>query len=196
MGLFDIFRRHKKKEEEKTPDSSSAVVQSETAHEDESADTTSAAPASAPIHPEPVNIPPADSYEEKINPDGTRETLHNGVKEEETSEESHSEEVADSSISKEEEDLLDEGKDIKIDRGNRTFTVQAKKLYCYGEVDFNNGSNDLAEINTFNFLEHLDSFTGACICSDYDYKNHHYFQNQHFAPLQNRLQFQNLLQHQ
>lgn len=100
MGLFDIFRRHKKKEEEKTPDSSSAVVQSETALEDESADTTSAAPASAPIHPEPVNIPPADSYEEKINPDGTRETLHNGVKEEETSEESHSEEVADSSKKK------------------------------------------------------------------------------------------------
>ena len=105
MGLFDIFRRHKKKEEEKTPESSSAVVQSETAHEDESADVTSAAPASAPTHPEPVNIPPADSYEEKINPDGTRETLHNGVKEEkeeETSEESHSEEVADSSISEEE----------------------------------------------------------------------------------------------
>lgn len=105
MGLFDIFRRHKKKEEEKTPDSSSAVVQSETAHEDESADATSAAPASAPTHPEPVNIPPADSYEEKINPDGTHETLHNGVKEEkeeETSEESQSEEVADSSISEEE----------------------------------------------------------------------------------------------
>ncbi|MRG69200.1 signal recognition particle-docking protein FtsY [Limosilactobacillus reuteri] len=105
MGLFDIFRRHKKKEEEKTPDSSSAVVQSETAHGDESADTTSAAPSSAPTHPEPVNIPPADSYEEKINPDGTHETLHNGVKEEkeeETSEESHSEEVADSSISEEE----------------------------------------------------------------------------------------------
>ena len=102
MGLFDIFRRHKKKEEEKTPDSSSAVVQSETAHEDESSDATSAAPASAPTHPEPVNIPPADSYEEKINPDGTHETLHNGVKEEETSEESHSEEVADSSISEEE----------------------------------------------------------------------------------------------
>lgn len=32
------------------------------------------------------------------------------------------------SISKEEEDLLDEGKDIKIDRGNRTFTVQAKNF--------------------------------------------------------------------
>ncbi|MBB1129295.1 signal recognition particle-docking protein FtsY [Limosilactobacillus balticus] len=105
MGLFDIFRRHKKKEEEKKPDSSSAAVQSEIAHEDESADTTSAAPASAPIHPEPINIPPADSYEEKINPDGTRETLHNGVKEEKeegTNEESHSEEVADSSISEEE----------------------------------------------------------------------------------------------
>lgn len=105
MGLFDIFRRHKKKEEEKTPDSSSAVVQSETAHEEEAADATSAAPASAPIHPEPVNIPPADSYEEKINPDGTRETLHNGVKEEkeeEASEKSSSEEVADSSISEEE----------------------------------------------------------------------------------------------
>lgn len=105
MGLFDIFRRHKKKEEEKKPDSSNAAVQSETAHEDESADTTSAAPASAPIHPEPINIPPADSYEEKINPDGTRETFHNGVKEEKeegTNEESHSEEVADSSVSEEE----------------------------------------------------------------------------------------------
>ena len=60
MGLFDIFRRHKKKEEEKTPESSSAVVQSETAHDDESADATSAAPASAPTHPEPVNIPYLD----------------------------------------------------------------------------------------------------------------------------------------
>ena len=105
MGLFDIFRRHKKKEEEKTPDSSSAVVQSETAHEDEAADTTSATPASAPIRPEPVNIPPADSYEEKINPDGTHEILHNRVKEEkeeDTSEKSHSEEVAASSVSEEE----------------------------------------------------------------------------------------------
>lgn len=105
MGLFDIFRRHKKKEEEKTPDSSSAVVQSETAHEDEAADTTSTTPASAPIHPEPVNIPPADSYEEKINPDGTHEILHNRVKEEkeeDTSEKSHSEEVAASSVSEEE----------------------------------------------------------------------------------------------
>lgn len=105
MGLFDIFRRHKKKEEEKTPDSSSAVVQSETAHEDEAADTTSVTPASAPIHPEPVNIPPADSYEEKINPDGTHEILHNRVKEEkeeDTSEKSHSEEVAASSVSEKE----------------------------------------------------------------------------------------------
>ncbi len=105
MGLFDIFRRHKKKEEEKTPDSSSAVVQSETAHEDEAADTTSATPASALIHPEPVNIPPADSYEEKINPDGTHEILHNRVKEEkeeDTSEKSHSEEVAASSVSEKE----------------------------------------------------------------------------------------------
>ncbi|MQB72206.1 signal recognition particle-docking protein FtsY [Lactobacillus reuteri] len=105
MGLFDIFRRHKKKEEEKTPDSSSAVVQSETAHEYEAADTTSATPASAPIHPEPVNIPPADSYEEKINPDGTHEILHNRVKEEkeeDTSEKSHSEEVAASSVSEKE----------------------------------------------------------------------------------------------
>lgn len=105
MGLFDIFRRHKKKEEEKTPDSSSAVVQSETAHEAEAADTTSATPASTPIHPEPVNIPPADSYEEKINSDGTHEILHNRVKEEkeeDTSEKSHSEEVAASSVSEEE----------------------------------------------------------------------------------------------
>ncbi|MBB1094917.1 signal recognition particle-docking protein FtsY [Limosilactobacillus sp. BG-MG3-A] len=102
MGLFDIFRHHKKKEEEKTPDSSSAAVQSETAHKDESADVASAAPASAPVHSEPVNIPPADSYEDNINPNEIRETLRNGVeeeKEEETSEESRSEELANSNVS-------------------------------------------------------------------------------------------------
>ena len=92
MGLFDIFRVIRKRKRKKTPDSSSAVVQSETAHEDESADTTSAAPASAPIHPEPVNIPPADSYEEKINPMELAKRLHNGLKrkkKEVTNEESH-----------------------------------------------------------------------------------------------------------
>lgn len=105
MGLFDIFRRHKKKEEQKTPDSLNEPVQSETANKDESVNVTSAAPASAPIHPEPVNIPPADSYEGKINQDGTHEILHNGVKEEneeENSEKSHSEELTTSSVTKEE----------------------------------------------------------------------------------------------
>ncbi len=95
MGLFDIFRRHKKKEEEKSVESSSATVQSATADE-KSANATSTAPASSAIkQPEPVNIPPADSYEEKINPDGSHEVIHNG-KEEKT------EEVPQSSVAAEE----------------------------------------------------------------------------------------------
>lgn len=75
-------------------------------------------------------------------------------------------------ISKQEEDLLDEGKDIKVNRGNRTFDVTARNLYCYGEVDFSDGSDDLMKINTFNFLNHLNNFTGVSICSDYDYEHH------------------------
>ncbi|NGC78241.1 signal recognition particle-docking protein FtsY [Lactobacillus reuteri] len=96
MGLFDIFRRHKKKEEEKSAESSSAAVQSATADE-KSANATSAAPASSAIkQPEPVNIPPADSYEEKINPDGSHEVIHNGKEEktEEASQSSAAEEVS------------------------------------------------------------------------------------------------------
>lgn len=96
MGLFDIFRRHKKKEEEKSAESSSAAVQSATADE-KSANATSTAPASSAIkQPEPVNIPPADSYEEKINPDGSHEVIHNGKEEktEETPQSSAGEEVS------------------------------------------------------------------------------------------------------
>ncbi|GGI63782.1 signal recognition particle-docking protein FtsY [Limosilactobacillus caviae] len=96
MGLFDIFRRHKKKEEEKSAESSSAAVQSATADE-KSANAPSTAPASSAIkQPEPVNIPPADSYEEKINPDGSHEVIHNGKEEktEEASQSSAAEEVS------------------------------------------------------------------------------------------------------
>lgn len=75
-------------------------------------------------------------------------------------------------ISDEEETLLDEGRDVKLKRGEYVFLVEAKKLYCYGEVDFHDGSEDLKQINDFNFLDHLNNFNGATICSDYDYEHH------------------------
>lgn len=73
MGLFDIFRRHKKKEPEKTTEEVASTSPSE------QVETKEEPASSAPASQEPVKIPPAVSHEEKINPDGSRTVLHDGI---------------------------------------------------------------------------------------------------------------------
>lgn len=77
-----------------------------------------------------------------------------------------------SKISKEEEDEIDKLRDrtITLERGNRTFIVSAKQIYCYGEVDFNS-QKDLDTIDTFKFLGHLGG-VGIHINSNYNYDTH------------------------
>ena len=74
-------------------------------------------------------------------------------------------------ITKEEEDKIDNGETIVLQRGNQTFSVSTKNIYCYGEIDFKNGSDDLNLIDDFNWLEHL-GLHGIDIPSDYDYNEH------------------------
>lgn len=74
-------------------------------------------------------------------------------------------------ISKEEEALLDEGKELKIERGNRKFVINEYNTYCYGIIDYKLGSNDSNVIATFNFLDSL-IFRGVFVPSNYDYDTH------------------------
>lgn len=59
---------------------------------------------------------------------------------------------------------------INFDRGDRSFSITMKDIYCYGEIDFNN-EDDLAAINNFHFLDYL-TLSGIHIPANYDYKTH------------------------
>lgn len=75
-------------------------------------------------------------------------------------------------ISEQEEKSIDNIRDsiLKFKRGNLSFSVKMKDIYCYGEVDFTN-KDDLNQIDSFDFLDHLDT-SGIYIWSRYDYETH------------------------
>lgn len=74
-------------------------------------------------------------------------------------------------ITEEEEQNLDNNIPIKIKRGNLTFFIQPQTVYCYGEINFNTGSDDYKTIGTFNWLDHLVT-RGIGVPANYDYKTH------------------------
>lgn len=59
---------------------------------------------------------------------------------------------------------------LKFHRGNRTFSVSMRDIYCYGEIDFND-KETLDKIAEFSFLNYLDE-VGVRIYSRYDYESH------------------------
>lgn len=63
------------------------------------------------------------------------------------------------------------GEDLHIKRGNTEFDVLNDNVLCFGEIDYNEGSEDCIELNSFTFLDHL-WVKGVCIPSRYDYKTH------------------------
>lgn len=74
-------------------------------------------------------------------------------------------------ITEAEELELDKGKQLILKRGNRNFTVDKNNIYCYGNVDFSEGSDDMKQIATFSFLDYLGA-VGIHIPSDYHYDTH------------------------
>lgn len=83
----------------------------------------------------------------------------------------HKELVVMTYINEEEEQKLDNGEEVKINRGDKTFIIHRNNVYCYGEVDFRKGSEDCEEIANFSFLNFL-GYKGVVIPSDYDYEHH------------------------
>ena len=68
-------------------------------------------------------------------------------------------------ITEEEEQQLDKGKQLTLERGNASFQVHGNNIYCYGNGDFNESSDDCKQIATFNFLDYLD-LKGVMLPSD------------------------------
>lgn len=83
----------------------------------------------------------------------------------------HKEQVIMTYITEEEEQKLDESKELVIERSNIIFKVHHNNIYCYGEVNFKEGSDDCKQIATFNFLDYL-GWKGVMIPSDYHYDTH------------------------
>lgn len=75
-------------------------------------------------------------------------------------------------ITEKEESEIDNGKILVLTRGDRQLTIEPRRVYCYGEVDFNTGSDDMKQIDNFNFLDYLNGFNGLPVYSDYDYNTH------------------------
>ena len=73
-------------------------------------------------------------------------------------------------ISEAEEQELDNGS-LNVVRDNREFSILAKDIICYGEIDFSNDSEDMDTIANMNWLDHLN-FQGITVPSDYDYEEH------------------------
>lgn len=74
-------------------------------------------------------------------------------------------------ITEEEEKQLDNKKIIEIERGSRLFQIAPRDVYCYGEIDYHNGTEDYNELAKLKFLNHL-SLCGIWIKADYDYEHH------------------------
>ena len=73
-------------------------------------------------------------------------------------------------ISEKEELALDKGM-LVTKRDDFMFTIDKSTVICYGEIDFNDGSDDFEVIQGMNWLDHLGSL-GVCVPSDYNYKEH------------------------
>lgn len=74
-------------------------------------------------------------------------------------------------ISKEEEETLEREGAITIKRDNCTFNITIKDCYCYGIIDFHQGSDDCNLISTFDWLDNK-IMQGFPVPSKYDYDNH------------------------
>jgi len=58
------------------------------------------------------------------------------------------------SITEEEELKIDKGETISIIRDGIKYTINNKSVFCYGNIDFSNGSEDLNVIEDFNWFRY------------------------------------------
>lgn len=59
---------------------------------------------------------------------------------------------------------------LEDNKGNKFF-VEPENVYCFGDIDFKDGSDDLKTLDTFNWLDDY-TLRGVIIPADYDYETH------------------------
>ena len=74
-------------------------------------------------------------------------------------------------ITKNEYEKIKRSEDLYITRGNNKFRIMCDDIFCYGDIDFHDGSEDSEQLDTFNWLDDLGS-KGINIPSKYDYETH------------------------
>lgn len=74
-------------------------------------------------------------------------------------------------ISEQEEAKFEKYGVINLKRGNLKFIIEAKDVYCYGEIDFSNGSDDMETIASFNWLDFMIE-RGVSVPANYHYEDH------------------------
>lgn len=74
-------------------------------------------------------------------------------------------------INEEDEEALNKGKSILLERGKRTFSISPNNVYGYGAIDFSKNSEDSDNIEDLDFLDYL-THNGVRIYANYDYETH------------------------
>lgn len=75
------------------------------------------------------------------------------------------------SLTEEEEDMLDKDCVIKVERNGMKFRISPDDLIAYGEIDFSTGSDDYNTIQDFAYLDHL-GMLGKSVPARYNYREH------------------------
>lgn len=73
-------------------------------------------------------------------------------------------------LNEKEEKSLDDAGVVKLKRGSLTFNVFKKDVYCYGEIDYNKGSDDYETLSNQDWFIDCD-MQGVMVPSNYDYEN-------------------------
>lgn len=74
-------------------------------------------------------------------------------------------------INEKEYNNLKQNNDIILKRGNAEFNITPDDIFCFGDIDFHEGSDDCKELDTFNWLEQLVA-KGITIPAHYNYNKH------------------------
>lgn len=74
-------------------------------------------------------------------------------------------------ITEKEYNDIKKGETVKFIRNNESFTILPEKVLCFGEIDFNQSSEDCETLDKFKWLSNLIG-SGKHIPSRYDYKTH------------------------
>lgn len=97
-------------------------------------------------------------------------------------------------LTEEEEQELEEKQVITITRKNKEYTIYNRSIYCFGDVDFSNNSDDYCDIAELNILSNL-TFSGIRIPANYDYGNNSVTSNTNYVKWYDTVYIEDIIQY-